>query len=126
MLGTFSATGTGWQSWQWVPLLDTNGQLVVALLGGVETFKMTSGNSANANFYMLVPVPAPPDISAYLSGSNTVISFPTQSGFSYLLVYKNSLQDAYWRLLSIVAGDGIVKTVTDPMNQSQRFYRIVI
>jgi hypothetical protein len=126
VLGTFSAAGTGWQSWQWVPLLNTNGQLAVVSLGGVETLKMTSGNSANANFYMLVPVPPPTNITAFLNGSNNVISFPTQAGFSYLVVYKDNLEDAYWKLLSIVTGDGTTKTVTDTINNSQRFYKVVL
>lgn len=95
-------------------------------LGGVETLKMTSGNSANANFYMLVPVPLPTDITAILNGSNTVISFPTQVGFSYLVVYKDNLQDAYWKLLNIVTGDGTTKTVTDTINKPQRFYKVVM
>ena len=70
-------------------------------LGGVETFKLTSGNSVNANFYMLVPVPASTNITTFLSGTNTVLTFPTQAGFTYLVVYKNNLQDLYWKLLSI-------------------------
>jgi beta-glucosidase len=126
VLGTFSAVGTGWQSWQWVPLLNASGQLAVVSLGGVETLKITSGNSLNANFYMLVPVPVSPNISVFLDGSNTVISLPTQAGFSYLVVYKNNLQDAYWKLLSIVTGDGTIKTVTDTINKSQCFYEVVM
>jgi beta-glucosidase len=126
LLGTFSGVGNGWQSWQWAPLLNTSGQLAVVPLGGVETFKMTSGNSLNANFYMLVPVPSSPKISASMNGSNTVISVPTQAGFSYLVVYKNNLEDAYWKLLGIVTGDGTIKTVTDTVNKPQCFYQVVM
>ena len=126
VLGTFSAIGTGWQSWQWVPLLNASGQLAVVSLGGVETFKMTSGNNVNANFYMLAPVPAATNITAILSGSDTVISFPTQAGFGYLVVYKDNLEDPYWKLLGIVTGNGMIKTMTDTMNKSQRFYKLVI
>jgi hypothetical protein len=95
-------------------------------LGGVETLKMTSGNSANANYYMLVPVPSSASITTFLSGTNTVLSFPTQAGFTYLVVYKNSLQDTNWKLLSVVAGDGTTKVVTDIVNNPQRFYRLVM
>lgn len=126
VLGTFSATGIGWQAWQWVPLLNTNGQLAVVTLGGVETLKMTSGNSANANFYMLVPVPSSANITTFLSGTNTVLSFPTQTGFTYLVVYKDSLADMNWKLLSIVTGDGTMKAVTDPVNNPQRFYKLAM
>ncbi|HWY29609.1 MAG TPA: discoidin domain-containing protein, partial [Candidatus Acidoferrum sp.] len=127
VLGAFSGTGTGWQAWQWAPLLNTNGQLAVVTLGGVETLKMTSGNSVNANFYMLVPVPGSTDISVKVNNAkNTVLSFPTQAGFKYLVVYKNSLEDVNWKLLSIVTGDGTIKSVTDPANNQQRFYKLVI
>jgi hypothetical protein len=126
VLGTFSANGTGWQAWQWVPLLNTNGQLAVASLGGVETFKMTSGNNANANFYMLVPAPASTNIIVSLNNTNTVISFPTQAGFTYLVVYKNDLTDVYWKLLNIVAGDGTTKIVTDSINKPRRFYKLAM
>ncbi len=126
VLGTFSATGIGWQAWQWVPLLNTNGQLAVVTLGGVETLKMTSGNSANANFYMLVPVPSSANITTFLSGTNAVLSFPTQTGFTYLVVYKDSLADMNWKLLSIVTGDGTMKAVTDPVNNPQRFYKLAM
>jgi beta-glucosidase len=126
VLGTFSAVGTGWQSWQWVPLLNTSGQLAVISLGGVETFKMTSGNNVNANFYMLVPVPASTNITVLLSTTNTVLSFPTQVGFTYLVVYKDNLEDAYWKLLGIVAGDGTTRVVTDTINEPQRFYKLVM
>jgi hypothetical protein len=126
VLGTFSATGTGWQAWQWVPMLNTNGQVSVVTLGGVETLKMTSGNSVNANFYMLVPVPSSANITTFLSSTNTVLSFPTQAGFTYLVVYKNNLQDVNWKLLSIVTGDGTIKAVTDTINSPQRFYKLVM
>jgi len=126
VLGTFSATGTGWQAWQWVPLLNTNGQLAVVSLGGVQTLKMTSGNNLNANFYMLVPVPASTNITTFLSGTNTVLSFPTQTGFTYLVVYKNDLTDSNWKLLSIVPGDGTTKILTDAITEPRRFYKLVM
>jgi beta-glucosidase len=126
LLGTFSSTGTGWQAWQWVPLLNANGQPAVVPLGGVETFKMTSGNNVNANFYMLVPVPASTNITTFLSGTNTVLSFPTQVGFKYLVVYKTNLEDANWKLLSIVPGDGTTKILTDAITEPRRFYKLVM
>jgi beta-glucosidase len=124
LLGTFSATGTGWQSWQWVPLLNSNGQMAVIPLGGVETFKMTSDSSVNANFYMLIPAPTPRNIAIYSSNSIPVLSFPTQNGVNYLVVYKDRLNDAYWKLLMPVAGDGSDKVILDTANQTQRFYKV--
>ena len=127
VLGVFSGNGTGWQAWQWAPLRNTNGQLAVVPLEGVETLKMTSGNSVNANFYMLVPVPVSANISVSVNSSkSTVLSFPTQIGFRYLVVYKDSLNDANWKLLSIVTGDGTTKVVTDTVKNPQRFYMLVM
>ena len=102
VLGTFSGTGTGFQAWQWVPLLGANGQPAAVSLGGVSTLKMTSGTRVNANFYMLVPAPQPPAnvvLSATLSGSSIVLSFPTQAGFTYTLLTKTNLTDAAWGTL---------------------------
>ena len=124
LLGTFSAAGTGWQSWQWVPLLNTNGQMAVVSLGGVETFKLTSDSSVNANFYMLAPAPASPKIVIFLRNANPVLSFATQAGFSYLVAYKDELNDAYWKLLTIVAGDGTDKYILDTVFKTQRFYKV--
>jgi hypothetical protein len=126
LLGTFSDIGTGWQAWQWVPLLDTNGALAVVSLGGVETLKMTSGNDLNANFYMLLPVPSPILLATSMSNSSPVISCPTQPGFEYMLVYKDDLADPYWKLLSSFAGDGTIKTLRDTTGGAQRFYKAVI
>jgi hypothetical protein len=61
-----------------------------------------------------------------LSGTNTVLSFPTQTGFTYLVVYKNNLEDANWKLLSVVPGDGTTKILTDAITEPRRFYKLVI
>jgi hypothetical protein len=127
-LGTFSDTDDGWQTWQWVPLLNTNGQMAVVSLGGVKTLQMTSSNSSgvNANFYMFVPVPAQMILSATLSNSNPVLSFPTQSGFNYMVVYKNSLSDSYWKLLAVVLGNGTTQTFADLPAAWVRYYSIAV
>ncbi len=69
----------------------------------VETFAVkmtTSGNSVYANFYMLVPVTVSTNIYVYVNSSKiTVLSFPAQIGFKYLVVYKNNLNDANWKTL---------------------------
>jgi len=54
-LGTFSITGTSFNSWQWIPLRDSVGNLAKVDLGGQNTVRVTTGGGANANFYMLVP-----------------------------------------------------------------------
>lgn len=61
-LGVFKGgPGRGWQTYDYVPLTDAQGQLVAVNLGGVETLRVTATQSRfNANFYLLVPAPTPP------------------------------------------------------------------
>jgi Carbohydrate binding module (family 6) len=56
-LGTFTLNnGGGWQSYQWVPLRNTNGNLVQLSLGGTNTLQSIAGTGGggNQNFFMLV------------------------------------------------------------------------
>jgi hypothetical protein len=53
-LGTFSFVGTGWSTYQYVPLRDANGNLVPVTLSGVNTLRLTTGGGADLNFLMLV------------------------------------------------------------------------
>lgn len=57
-MGTFSvpitAAGT-WQTYVWVPLRDTSGNLVKLTGGSLTTLRVTSGGGFNANFYALFP-----------------------------------------------------------------------
>ena len=57
-VGTLAATGSSYNSYLWVPLRDSVGNLAVLDFssGGVRTVRATSGSGFNANFYMLVPV----------------------------------------------------------------------
>lgn len=74
-LGSFTIPNTGgWQSYQWVPLRDSGGNLVRIDLDGVSTIRLTagSGGGGNNNFLMLAPantnLPAITDI--YPNGTN--------------------------------------------------------
>ena len=132
-LGSFSVDSHGWGSYAWSPLRDGSGNTVkLALNGGTNTFRLTSagpeGNTeVNANFLMLVPVATPGLISATLSGGNIVLSFPTESGFSYQVQHKGNLTDSSWNNLgNAVAGDGTSKSVSDPATGVKRFYRLEI
>jgi hypothetical protein len=70
LLGTFSAVNTGgWQTYAWVPLLNSSGGLATFIGGSVETLRVTTVNGGNnINCYMLVPTN---DVSylLYVSGS---------------------------------------------------------
>jgi hypothetical protein len=133
LLGSFAdPNAAGWQAWHWIPLRDASGNPAVVTLGGVETLHVNGGGNLNANYYMLVPAPAATGqvhLSVSLNGSRQpAISFASQSGHTYTLVYKNSLTDAAWTSLNSVAGDGTVLTLTDATTAgaAHRYYAVQI
>lgn len=133
-LGTFSASGRGWVTYDWVPLKDTNGQIAAVTLGGVSTLTTATDGNANANFFMLVATnpaytaPNPVMMSALLGAgqTNLVFSFPTQSGYNYQLLYKTNLTDPTWLPLNSVPGNGTTESVTNAITGGSRFFRLLI
>ena len=127
-LGTFSGTGTSFADWQWVQLIDTNtSQPVVLTLGGTNTFQMMGDYNENVNFFQLVKVPQSVSLSASLSGTNIVLSFPTQVGSTYTVEYKINLTDPTWTSLgSPISGNGSTMSVPNGVSGSARFYRLMI
>ena len=71
--------------------------VTVTLTGSTNTLRLVrpgaSASDCNANFLMLVPVFA---ANAIPNGTNVAISFPTQTGFNYQVLYKNNLADPAW------------------------------
>lgn len=133
VLGNFNIGNSGWTSYNWVPLRDSDGNMAkVILSGSTNTLKLTrapTGPDVNVNFLMLAPAPSPGQttLSVARSGSNINISFLSQAGFSYQIQYKNELTDSGWLPLgSAIAGDGTVKTVSDPAGPGHRFYRAFV
>lgn len=135
LLGTFTDTNppVGWQTYEWVPLQDANGNLVaVPFNGSTNTIRLgcaTSG-SINVNFLMLVPAPAsalPPQFTIAKSGSQVNISFPTQIGHTYYVLSTTSLSfPVTWSTNSTVGGTGSVQTVPDTIGGGAKFYRLQI
>ncbi len=130
LVGSFAdANPAGWQVYHWVPMLDTNNQAAILTLTGKATLRLTGGNSMNANFYMLVPAPSSPNafnVTVSMNGQQPGISFPTQAGFTYKLVYKVNLQDLNWTVIGSVTGDGSTKSLTDTgaSRVGNRFYAV--
>jgi hypothetical protein len=123
-LGTWQANPNGWQNWAWVPLTDSGLVApVIVTLGGTNTLRVTSGGNVNANYFMLVPAQGI-KISAAKSGSNVVISFPTQVGANFRVFYRTSLTSGNWTLLTTVPGDGTVKSANDPLSGGPRYYKV--
>jgi hypothetical protein len=127
-LGQWGALGLGSQPnliYAWVPLTD--GGLVapvIVTLGGTNTLRIsTTTGLCYPNYFMLVPASGI-TLSAARSGSNVSISFPTQFDATYRVFYRADLTTGNWILLTTVLGDGSVKSVSDPLTGSQRFYKV--
>ena len=132
ILGSFAdPNAVGWQTWHWIPLLNASGNMVSVPLSGVATLQAESGGNINANYFMLVPAPAPAGVvtlTVALAGNQPAIKFPTVLGHNYTLLYKSNLTDATWTAVTSVAGDGTVKTLTDTTasGAAHRFYTVQI
>ena len=129
-LGSFAdANAAGWQTWHWVPMRDTNGNLATISLGGVQAVKLTSGGNLNVNFLMFVPpasMAQPTHLTVSVSAGVVHLSFATQNNRTYTVYYSTKLgAGASWQQLgSTVSGNGSIQTVTDNVTGSARFYRV--
>jgi hypothetical protein len=128
VLGTFSdPLAAGWQTYHWVPLLDTNGNKVVVALGGQATLTLTSGNNLNAAYFMLVPAPPQLQVTPSLVSGQLNLSFPTESGHTYKVVYKSSLSDPTWTPVgSAISGNGSVTNVIESLTGTQGYYTVTV
>jgi hypothetical protein len=82
-IGVFlGGPGRGWQTYDFVPLTDTNGMILAVPMGGIETVRVTTVSGGyNVNFYMLVPAaPSAPRLNIRREGGNLVVSW-TASGY---------------------------------------------
>jgi beta-glucanase (GH16 family) len=71
------------------------------------------------------PVLEPPMLSASLNESGNIeISFETQPGVNYRVLYKNGLTESGWNPLETIPGDGTTKSVSYPVNAAGRFYAL--
>jgi len=131
LLGTFTIQNMGWGTWQWQELLDGSGNPArVTLDGSAQVLRLggTTGNEVNVNFLMLVVTTPSPTLTATVGGGNVTVSFPTQTGYSYQLLYKNNLTDATWTPLNApILGNNAVQSESVPMaGHSYRFFRVQI
>ena len=68
----------------------------------------------------------PTTITPSISGGNINLTFPTQSGKTYTVLYKNLLTDLTWSTLATTNGTGANAVVSYPSSGSQRYYRLSI
>jgi hypothetical protein len=132
VLGTFTdPNASGFQAWHWIPLLDSNGDKVVVSLGqgqgGIETLQVTSESAqlCNVEFFMLVPVPPAFTVTPSLVSGHLNLSFPTESGLTYTILYKSSLAASSWTPAgSPITGSGSVTNVTETLTGTEGFYAV--
>lgn len=127
VLGSFGdPNAAGWQAWHWVPLHDTNGNMVTISLGGQQTLRVTSGGNVNAEFYMLVQAPPEFKVGVALAGGQVNLSIPTLSGYTYIVQYTSSLSPAHWTQVgSSIIGDGAIHVVSETSGGTQGYYQVL-
>ncbi len=124
-LGRWHAFGRGYNLYDWVQLTNTTMTApAVVSLNGQATLRIATSGNTNPNFFMLVPINGIP-LSIQHNGTGVVLSFPTQSGSSYRVLYTGNLGSTNWNLLTTVTGDGTQKSVTDNSSDKARFYEVV-
>ena len=65
--------------------------------------------------------------SPVLSGTALTFSFQSVAGNTYLVQYKDSLDQTNWQVLQTIPGDGSIKTVTNSTESAaQRYYRLLL
>lgn len=107
-------------SWIWTVLVQNDGKILIC--GG---FNNVNGASRNG-IARLTPLSAPNLFNAKRFPDRFEVSVFSQSGKTYGLQYKDSLNSSNWISLPSVSGDGSIKTLTDlePPN-TNRFYRVI-
>jgi hypothetical protein len=132
-LGTFYVVEGGWSSWEWTPLVDGRGNPARVTLDGTQHTLQLGGSptptqpEVNVNFLMLVPLANAPVLTTVINSGSVRVSFPTQSGYNYQLLYKAHLTDASWTSLGTsVAGNGSVESVAGSNNGAGGFYQVVV
>jgi endoglucanase len=99
-------------------LSDGSGNLVITYTGAGTAEGDIDGFQIQA---------APFTINASSNNTNVIISFMTQSGFSYQVQYKNNLTAASWTPIgNPVSGNNAVQSVADLTSGNGRFYRVQI
>jgi hypothetical protein len=122
-LGVFNMLNTGgYQTYAYVPMTDTNGNVVtISTTGAPTTFRLNEDNGGwNGNFFMLLPAQAGPakvTLSITRSASSVTISWTPSGG---TLQSSQALgANASWQPVT-----GATNPMTVPVGNNPAFYRI--
>lgn len=94
----------------------------------IVTFTATDTDGQTATCQATVTVVVPTTLTgANYSGGTFSASVQTVTGLNYTVQYKNNLNDPGWTTLTVIAGDGTLKSFTDPGPlPPTRFYRVSV
>lgn len=134
-VGKFPVSNTSHVStYRYFPLVDALGNLKLLNWSGEKTFRLTMGGpqqdftrfALQINYLLFVPVPIPPVVLVNPGriGNTFSVSFASESGVTYTLLYKNSLSDESWIGSSSTTGDDTIKTLTDASGETARYYQV--
>jgi hypothetical protein len=131
--GTFYVPSAGWGTWEWAPLVDSQGNQVKVTLSGSLTTLQLGGSPAptdpevNVNFFMLVPTFANVWLTPKVSGGSVNVSFNSTTGYSYQLQSTTSLNGGTWTNVgAAVNGNNLSQSVADTEGGTERFYRVQV
>ncbi len=107
-------------------LTITNAQLSDA--GNYRVIVSNAAGTTNSNIATLRVLVSPAIETASLAGgTNFTFAFNTVAGLTYLIEYKNNLNDPAWTLFRRQSGDGTKFTITDNITLApSRFFRIQV
>jgi uncharacterized repeat protein (TIGR01451 family) len=93
---------------------------------GAYTVVVSNGHGSVTSMAAQLRVLVPPHIEGIArTGATARVSFTTTAGQTYLLEYKNTLDETNWTVLDVVIGTGDILTIIDVTADSPtRFYRL--
>jgi len=66
-----------------------------------------------------------PIVNPAFDGTNFNFSFPTETGFSYVVQFKDAMDESAWQSWQTLSGDGLVKIIIVPVaGQPERYFRL--
>jgi hypothetical protein len=135
----FSVTATGTQplSYQWrkngtTPVGPNSSTLTLSPVqsstaGGYNVVVSNSAGSVTSLVAVLRVLVSPTMTNMSYAGQNFGVSFPSENGLDYTLVYKNVLTDPSWEPLRTITGNGNLLQLVDTNTLAPtRFYRILV
>jgi hypothetical protein len=108
-------------------LVVTFAPMSAATFSNAVAFATDGGNSVNPITGQGIQAEPPLILWPAWMGADIVFYFATLPGKSYTVEFSDSLDAPIWQPLPPVAGDGTLKSFTDPSpSPTQRFYRLKV